>query len=67
MMLYNRADGVDGHYCIGRYIDCSMIVEFWNKGFWSSAGQVFTNKAVAEFVLNQLKQVDQLSDCKGVQ
>ena len=39
--LFNRADGVDGHYCIGRKSTGGDYYEFWNNGAWSSAGTVF--------------------------
>lgn len=39
--LRNRADGVNGHYCIGRKSPRGNFYEFWNNGEWTSAGQVF--------------------------
>ena len=40
--MYNRADGVDGHYCIGRRRPDGYH-EFWHHGLqkWCSAGSVF--------------------------
>jgi len=38
--LHNGGDGVDGHYCIGRKHQGGYL-EFWNKGKWCSAGEVF--------------------------
>lgn len=40
--LKNRADGVDGHYCIGRQTKQGYF-EFWSKESkkWCSAGTVF--------------------------
>lgn len=39
--LRNRADGVNGHYCISRKSPRGNFYEFWNNGEWTSAGQVF--------------------------
>lgn len=57
--LIDRADGVKGHYCIGREIPVSTnkfgsFWEFYNKGKWLSAGQVFTNRKNAAFLLGKL-------------
>lgn len=39
--LVNRADGVDGHYCVGRSED-GVYFDFWNEcGEWCSAGTVY--------------------------
>lgn len=41
--ICNRADGVDGHYCIGRHSveHGPPWIEFYDKGEWKSAGQLF--------------------------
>lgn len=50
--LRNRADGVRGHYCIGRLMRRNApYFEFWNYGVWCSAGQVFTDERLARAVL----------------
>jgi hypothetical protein len=42
--VLNRADGVDCHYCIAREIEENgRVYEFWNKGKWCSAAEVFTD------------------------
>lgn len=51
----NRADGVNGHYCIGRQIDDYW--EFWNRYEWSSAGEVFQDRKIAIKTLRFLKKV----------
>lgn len=38
--LHDGGDGVKGHYCIGRKHPDGYF-EFWNKGRWCSAGEVF--------------------------
>ncbi len=40
IVLANRADGVKGHYCIGRTVN-GKYYEYYNKGKWCSAGQLF--------------------------
>ena len=53
MKLLNRADGCNGHYCIGREVSnaaSEMFAlpcwEFWNEEErkWCSAGTVYTKK-----------------------
>lgn len=56
MKLFDHADGVSGHFCIGRLISKSRFWEFYNKGAWCAAGQVFTSRASAEFKLKQLEK-----------
>lgn len=55
MQLCNRADGVDGHYCIGRRIDNSIYFEYYNDGKWCSAGEVFIGRDRAEKMLLALQ------------
>ncbi len=54
MLLFDRADGVKGHYCIGRRIGNTNFVEFWNKTGWAGHGQLFTSEAAAEFQMARL-------------
>lgn len=58
MKLVDRADGVRGHFCIGRRAVTALgdFWEFYNKGAWVSAGQLFTTRENAEFVLSQLRK-----------
>ncbi len=55
MKLINRADGVDGHYCIGR-IHSKLGAPYWEyyfKGQWCSAGEVLTKneaKSIKKFL-----------------
>lgn len=42
-IIINGGDGVNGHYCIGRK-HADGYWEFYNKGKWLSAGQVFYEK-----------------------
>lgn len=46
LRLYDRADGVKGHYCVGRYNPAGYH-EFWNEDQFCSAGEVFTDRAMA--------------------
>lgn len=55
MQLCNRADGVDGHYCIGRPIGDSIYFEYYNDGKWCSAGEVFVGRDRAEKMLFALQ------------
>lgn len=57
MKLLNRCDGVNGHYCIGRYNSSGKYLEFYNKNGWFSAGKVFITKKSAIEQLNVLKQL----------
>jgi hypothetical protein len=56
MRLFDHADGVAGHYCIGRRIGRTNFMEFYNHGTWQSAGQVFITKGSAEFMLLTLRR-----------
>lgn len=54
--LVDRADGVKGHFCIGRLIRPNESYwEFWNSGRWLSAGQVFIGEDVATAALDRLR------------
>lgn len=48
MYLCNYADGAEGHFCIGRSVYESNYWEYYNKGKWCSAGEVFIGKTLAE-------------------
>lgn len=38
---HDRADGVKGHYAIGRRPRDGKYWEFWNKGEWKGVAEVF--------------------------
>lgn len=54
--LVNYADGVDGHYCIGRRVGNTIYQEFWNPDGWAGSGFLFTDKRIAEAVANGLSK-----------
>lgn len=55
MKLCNRSDGVDGHFCIGRPIKPDEpFYEYYNKGEWLSAGELFVGIETAESKLKEL-------------
>jgi hypothetical protein len=57
MKLCNYADGIKGHYCIGRKMDPKSIYwEYYNKGKWCSAGEVFDWKNGRKMI-TQIKEV----------
>jgi hypothetical protein len=57
MKLLDRADGVKGHYCIGRKMEPKSIYwEFYNKGKWCSAGDVFVGKDMAKKKMMELRK-----------
>lgn len=56
MKLIDRADGIRGHFCIGRLTGNGLFWEFWNKGIWKAVGQVFVGKTVAERKLKSLRK-----------
>lgn len=47
LRLYDRADGVKDHFCVGRK-RADGVHEFWNHGRFLSAGQVFVGRELAE-------------------
>lgn len=53
LKLYNYADGVNGHYCVG-YKDGGGIHYFWNGEKFSSVGVVLKERVVADALLNAL-------------
>lgn len=51
--VIDRADGVRGHYCVGRQMGpYSKFWEFYKDGKWCSAGEVFTDRDAAKAILN---------------
>jgi CRISPR/Cas system CSM-associated protein Csm2 small subunit len=45
--LYNRGDGVNGHYCVGRPIkEFPNFYEFWNEPLdkWTSTGTTYSRE-----------------------
>ncbi len=54
MRLFDRADGVKGHFCISRYNSDGNFIEFYNRGMWCSAGELFIGKDIAEKKLKEL-------------
>jgi hypothetical protein len=68
MKLCNRADGVNGHFCIDRPIrPDEPYYEFYNKGKWCSAGEVFIGTEAAEAKLKELATEQKISikDIRG--
>ena len=58
-MLLDRSDGVRDHFCVGRLIKPGEIYwEFWNKGRWVSAGEVFVGREVAQAQLDKIRVYD---------
>lgn len=52
MKLCDRSDGVRGHFCIGRHMEKyrhypTPTWEYWNKGEWCSAGELFLTREAA--------------------
>lgn len=58
MQIFDHADGVRGHYCIGRKIGQSIYWEFFDKGIWCSSGQVYTSRDTAEFAMKRILDGD---------
>jgi hypothetical protein len=56
--LYNRADGVRGHYCIGREVfgEFGSHHEFWHTNRFCSAGEVVVGEAAAKEKLVEIVQ-----------
>lgn len=55
--LVDRGDGVKGHYCIGRLVKPGEPYwEYWSKGEWSSAGEVFIGREAAEAQLESIRK-----------
>lgn len=60
--LLDRGDGVRDHFCIGRLIKPGEIYwEFWNKGRWVSAGEVFVGRETAQKQLDAIRANDATS------
>lgn len=60
--LLDRGDGVRDHFCIGRLIKPGEIYwEFWNKGRWTSAGEVFVGRETAQKQLDAIRANDATS------
>jgi len=64
MELVDHADGVRGHFCIGRRIPGLSIEvwEFYNPSGWAGHGQLFTSRASAEFVMARLQKQQESFD-----
>jgi len=59
MKLVDHADGCKGHYCISRPMkDDDRYIEYYNKGEWSSFGEVFIGKQLANKKLQELKELE---------
>lgn len=59
--IIDRADGVRGHFAIGRKLNARAkisIWEFWSKNRWCSAGEVFYSRTAAERVLQKLRGLE---------
>lgn len=54
LRLFDRADGVRGHFCIGRRRSDGCC-EYWNRDGFYSAGEVFTGEKSAKAKLRRLK------------
>lgn len=53
--LVNRGDGVNGHYCIGRFNLTKNCVEYYNKDCWSGCGMLYIEKEIALLALFKLQ------------
>jgi len=58
MKLFDQADGVKGHFCIGRYKKIEGgFWEFYNNGEWLSAGEVFIGRENANKTLKKIQKI----------
>lgn len=59
LRLFNRADGVDGHYCVGRMktvvIPGFEFAEYWNGRFFGSFGTVIIGRDEAKKLRRSLQ------------
>ena len=54
--IIDRADGVKGHYCIGRLIKVGEpFWEYWNSGSWCSAPTVYVGERLALEALTEIR------------
>ena len=55
LRLCDHADGVRGHYCIGKTLD-GVYYAYWaeHQKRWATAGTVYTSKTEAEAKLREL-------------
>lgn len=57
--LLDHADGVRGHYCVGRQVDIGdgfPFWEFWTGDGWGAAGKIYYYKSSALIVMNAVKE-----------
>lgn len=59
MQLCDRADGVSGHFCIGRYNEAGKFWEFYNNGKWCSAGHVYVGEECAAEAMEKISNSTQ--------
>lgn len=54
--IIDRADGVQGHYCVGRLIKIGEpFWEYWNSGSWASAATVYVGERLALDALRDIR------------
>ena len=60
LRLCDHADGVRGHFCIGKTLD-GVYYAYWNEHQkrWATAGTVYTSKTEAEAKLKELAEREQ--------
>lgn len=64
--LVNHADGVDGSYCIARRVpDNPAFEEYWHKGKWAGAGEVFKLHAPRKAVPAPPADTAHCKRCRG--
>lgn len=63
LKLHDRADGVKGHYCIGRPMrDHPAFTEYWNPSGWAGSGYLFTDEKLVQSVLDLIAEVERLRE-----
>lgn len=60
--LYNYADCCKDHYCVGRFNEEGQYNEYYNKGHWCSAGEVFVGVELANQMLEKISLDTALAD-----
>lgn len=63
LRLFNRADGVDGHYCVGRMKTVGFpgheIAEYWNGSFFGAFVMVVIGRDEAKKLRRELQRSKQ--------
>ena len=64
--LFDRADGVKGHFCVG-FVDNKGYANYWNPTGYAGHGYLFEDQTIAQALVDVLNETENLKHIVSTQ